>query len=62
MSGNLEEALEKIAKRDQVPPATKAIELLKIAIELEEDQIWDSIASRRDSNNAKFFSHKKAWA
>ena len=51
----------KLAKRDQVPEATKAAELLKVAIELEEDQVWDAVASSRDTKNAKFTAHKKAW-
>ena len=62
MSENLEDAVGKLAKRDQVPMATKAIELLQLAIELEEDQVWNLIASRRDTRDAKFLTHKKAWA
>ena len=61
VSGPLEKALEKLARRDQVPEATKAAELLQVAIELDEDQIWDTIASFRDTKKAKFVSHKKAW-
>lgn len=52
----------KLAKRDQMPTATKAGELLRLAIEIEEDQVWDSIASKRDTKNAKFISHEEAWA
>lgn len=62
VSEYLEKALGMLAKRDRVPTATKATELLQLAIELEEDQVWDLIASRRDNKNAKFVSHKKAWA
>jgi hypothetical protein len=56
-----EMALFKVAKRDNVPTATKASELLQIALEIEEDQVWDDIASKRDSNKAKFVSHDQAW-
>lgn len=62
ISRPIEEALERLARRDQVPEATKAAELLRVAIELDEDQVWDSIASLRDTKKAKFVSHKKAWA
>ena len=62
LSKPLEEALEKLAKRDQVPQATKAVELIRLAIEIEEDQIWDEIVSKRDTEKAKFISHKETWA
>lgn len=61
LSKRLEEALGKLAKRDQVPQATKAAELIWLAIEFEEDQVWDEIASKRDTKKAKFISHKEAW-
>ena len=62
ISKPIEEALEKLARRDQVPEATKAAELLQAAIELDEDQVWDAIASARDIKKAKFVPNKKAWA
>lgn len=62
LSTELENALAKLAERDQIPQATKAVELIKTAIELEEDQFFDIIASERDKRGAKFVSHKKAWA
>jgi hypothetical protein len=57
----VETALLKIAERDRVPTATKASELLQIALEIEEDQVWDDLASKRDSNKAKFVPHDQAW-
>ena len=62
LSRPVEEALGRLARRDQIPEATKAAELLQNAIELEEDEIWDTVASRRDTQKAKFVSHKRAWA
>ena len=61
VSSELERAIEKLARRDNVPEATKAGELLRTAIELEEDIILGAIAARRDTPKAKFVSHKKAW-
>jgi hypothetical protein len=62
VSKAVEDALGKLARRDEVPEATKAAELLRLAIELEEDKALDAIASERDTKKAKFVSHKKAWA
>jgi len=59
---DLERALSTLARRDDVPEATKAADLLRLALEIEEDQVWDVIASRRDVKGARFVSHKKAWA
>jgi hypothetical protein len=61
LSPLLEEAVERLAARDKTPQATKITELLKEAIELEEDQVWDAIASQREARDAKFTSHKNAW-
>lgn len=54
-------ALAKLAKRDQMPQATKAAKLLEVALELEEDQVWDILAARRDTAKARYFSHSKVW-
>jgi len=62
LSNELNTALTKLADRDQVPQATKAADLLIIALEIEEDQIWDTIASKRDKSKARFSSHSQAWA
>lgn len=51
----------KLARRDRVPPATKASRLLEIALEIEEDQIWETLTQRRDIKNAHYLPHKKAW-
>jgi len=61
LSSALEMALAKIAKRDKVPQATKASELIALALELEEDQIWDALARARDAKKTRLVSHKNAW-
>ena len=53
--------LQKAAERDQVPEATKAARLLELGLELEEDQMWDEIANRRDKKGNRFTSHMRAW-
>jgi len=61
VSKEVDQFLIKLAKRDQVPQATKAESLLRIALELEEDFVLDSIASKRDKKGIKFVSHKAVW-
>lgn len=61
LADDLDQALEFLAKRDSLPKATKAAELLKIAIEIEEDEVWDRLAAARDKKGAKFIDHKDAW-
>ena len=59
---DVEQALAKLSKRDDVPQATKALYLLRIALEIEEDDVWNAIAEKRDVKDATFLSHEKAWA
>lgn len=62
LSDDISRALKRLAHRDQVPTATKAERLLEIALEIEEDEVWDSIASKREkSKNGRFISHNQAW-
>lgn len=57
----VKEILRKLAKRDRVPSATKAARLLEIALELEEDYLWHTIAQTRDKKQARFIPHARAW-
>lgn len=57
----IKKALTKLAERDQMPAATKAEHLLEIALELEEDQVWDQIASERDTKDARFYTHAEVF-
>ena len=43
-------AVSSLAKRDRVPAATKVAHLLSLALEIEEDQVLDAIASNRIGN------------
>ena len=61
LSKELNDALSKLAKRDQMPQATKAEHLLRFALEVEEDDILNIIAKERDTSSAKFVSDKLAW-
>ncbi|MEK7528459.1 MAG: hypothetical protein AAB592_01710 [Patescibacteria group bacterium] len=57
----IETLLQALAERDAVPEATKAIHLIRVAIEIDEDGILDTLAQERDTAGAKFVSHKDAW-
>lgn len=57
----MEKILKKLAKRDQVSLAAKAMDLMYQAIEIYEDDVLNSIAKKRDTKDAKFISHKKVW-
>lgn len=61
ISKDIDESLERLAKRDQVPQATKAEHLLRIALELEEDDILNAVATSRDKKGSKFVSRASAW-
>ena len=61
VSKELDDVLGKLARRDQVPQATKAEHLLRMALEIEEDEVLDAIAAKRDSSKARFVSHASAW-
>lgn len=56
-----EDILVRIAKRDGVPLATKVAELLRMALEIEEDIALASIADVRSVRKVKFIPHSKAW-
>ena len=57
----LEDALQKLAKRDGVSVSGKAAELLRHAIETEEERVWDVLARKRDTEKARFMSHNRVW-
>ena len=61
VSKEIDTILGKLAKRDQVPQATKAEHLIQLALEVEEDQVLDEIARKRDTRAAVFVSHSQAW-
>ena len=54
--------LKKLALEDQVPEATKAAELLQMALEIEEDAYFAKIGDERAKKGGKSISHKAFWA
>jgi predicted DNA-binding protein len=54
--------LEKISIRDEVPQATKVVELIEKALELEEDEYFSRIADQRATDNdADYISAEEFW-
>ncbi len=58
---NTELTLTRIAKRDSVPIATKAAELLRFALEIEEDIAFATIVEERMKYKGKGIPHKLVW-
>jgi len=61
VSDDVKAALTKLAKRDQIPTATKAVHLIEMGLELEEDEVWDKIAASRDQKNSNFHTHTETF-
>jgi len=55
------EFLTVLAKRDQMPRATKVRQLLQLALEIEEDAYLAQIAQERDTPDATYISHEDFW-
>ncbi|MBU4536539.1 hypothetical protein KJ603_00680 [Patescibacteria group bacterium] len=61
VSDPVNKALMELSKRDEVPVATKVGELLKIALEIEEDFYFEKIASKRDPKDSIYIPHEEVW-
>ena len=61
LSPDMEKVLTKLAKRDSVPEATKAVERLRTALEIEEDVVFGKLAEERFKSMGKTISHKEVW-
>lgn len=61
LSPEMERVLARIASRDRVPEATKVTELLRLALEIEEDIVWEALAKIRDVAKTPYVTHSKAW-
>jgi hypothetical protein len=61
LAPEMEIAIKQLAQRDRISRAGKITELLRAALEIEEDRVWDELARKRDTRGARLFTHKKAW-
>ena len=62
LSPETEEILKVLSERDDVPQATKASELIRKAIETDEDEVLNKLAEERDTKDSQFISHKEVWS
>lgn len=61
VSDHLKETLKNLSERDQVPVASKANELIRLAIEIEEDIFWNDIADERMKKDKRRFTGSDVW-
>jgi len=62
VSDAVEQAVALLAKRDDVPHATKVTELLTLALELEEDTYFASVVKNRLAEKKLHWkTHTEAW-
>jgi predicted DNA-binding protein len=61
VSDAVEQAVTLLAKRDEVPQATKVTELLELALELEEDGYFSAMVNKRLAKPATWQTHTEAW-
>jgi len=57
---NVEKMIKQLAKRDNMPVSAKALDLLCLALELEEDIVWANMADKR-SDKGPYIEHEKFW-
>lgn len=61
LASDMDKALIRLARRDNVPQATKATELLRVGLEIEEDILLDKIATKRYKTKGARLSHDRVW-
>lgn len=61
VSPDLKTSLQKLAKRDRTSVATTTLDLVRKALEIEEDVVLLSLAKQREKAKGKFVSHEAAW-
>jgi hypothetical protein len=58
-NSEFEKCLTELAKQDQVPQATKLIQLAQIGLE---DELWARQAEQNERESTKLISHEEAWS
>ncbi len=61
LAPDVEKMITRIAKRDRMPEATKVVQLVEQALEIEEDTIWEQIAEERFKSAKKWLTHDQVW-
>ncbi len=61
MPAHINRSLSAAARRDRTTIAAKALDLVRVALELEEDAALLSLAEIREKGGGKNIPHAKAW-
>lgn len=61
VTADMSQVLEKLAVRDQTSVAAKTLELVRVALEIEEDAAFVTLLKKREKSKDKFVSHDDAW-
>ena len=63
VSKSTRDVLRVLAKRDELPVASKAADLIEQALELEEDRAVEAIVQRRmkGRKNIRWLTHEEVW-
>ncbi len=56
------EFLIALAKRDNTSISAKVMELIEIALDIEEDKVLGKLAEERLADNPQWVSHDEAWS
>lgn len=57
----VERDLQRIAKRDERSLATVALDLLRRALDIEEDGVLLDVVEKREKKRVAFVPHERAW-
>jgi hypothetical protein len=55
-------AVRRLADKEGISISSKCRDLIREALELEEDAYWDKEAAAREKTAGKFLSHGEAWS
>ncbi len=58
---DMNRVLQKLASRDHASVAAKTLQLINVALELEEDAVLVELVNEREKVKGKFVSHGAAW-
>lgn len=61
LDAELKSAVTTLARRRAIPVATLAADLIRDALERQEDQALSSLANRREQETSKVVAHDKVW-
>ena len=62
VSEDVDKAITVLAERDHVPVATKAFDLIQRALQIEEDDVLNAVAEKREAARGTYLSHDQAWS